>query len=95
MKRFVFQFKFQWSLFLRVQFTTPGIGLDNGLAPNGQQAIIWTNTDLIHWCIYAVLGEDELIYQPERYHFYQLRDTKIARDYDQMSQFFEKVWKTV
>ena len=88
MKRFVFQFKFHWRLFLRFEFTKPSIGLDNCLAPYRRQAIIWTNTDLIHWRIYAVLGEDELIYQPERYHFYQLRDTKIARDYDQMYQFF-------
>ena len=25
-----------------------------------RQAIIWTNADLVHWCIYAVLGGDEL-----------------------------------
>ena len=25
-----------------------------------QQAIIWTNADLIHWSIYAALGGDEL-----------------------------------
>ena len=36
------------------------IGLDNGLAPNRQQAIIWTNADTIHWCLYAALGGDEL-----------------------------------
>ena len=28
--------------------------------PNRRQAIIWTNTDPIHWRIYAALGEDEL-----------------------------------
>ena len=33
------------------------IGLDNGLAPNRRQAIIWTNADLIHWCIYAAVEE--------------------------------------
>ena len=38
-----------------------GTGLDNGLAPNRLQAIIWTtNTDPVHWCIYAALGGDEL-----------------------------------
>ena len=37
-----------------------GIGLDNVLAPNRRQAIIWTNADLIHWRIYAALGGDEL-----------------------------------
>ena len=34
----------------------PCIGLDNGLAPNRRQAIIWINADLIHWRIYAALG---------------------------------------
>ena len=34
--------------------------LDNGLAPNRRQAIIWTNADPIHWRIYAALGGDEL-----------------------------------
>ena len=38
----------------------PCIGLDNGLAPNRRQAIIWINADLIHWRIYAALGGDEL-----------------------------------
>ena len=33
--------------------------LDNGLAPNRRQAIIWTNADLIRWHIYAALGGDE------------------------------------
>ena len=36
------------------------IGLDNGLAPNRRQAIIWTNADPIHWRIYAALGRDGL-----------------------------------
>ena len=36
------------------------IGSGNGLAPNKRQAITWTNADLIHWRIYAALGEDEL-----------------------------------
>ena len=35
------------------------IGLDNGLAPNRRQAIIWTNADPIHWRIYAALGEGD------------------------------------
>ena len=37
------------------------IGLDNGLAPNRQQAIILTNADPIHWHIYVALGGDELM----------------------------------
>ena len=28
--------------------------------PNRRQAIIWTNADPTHWCIYAALGVDEL-----------------------------------
>ena len=37
------------------------MGLDNGLAPNMRQGIIWTDTDPIHWRIYLTLGGDELI----------------------------------
>ena len=37
-----------------------GIGLDNGLAPDRRQAIIWTNADPIHRRIYAALWGDEL-----------------------------------
>ena len=33
------------------------IGLDNGLAPNRQRAIIWNNADRIHWSLNAALGE--------------------------------------
>ena len=47
-------------MFLSVQWKIPSIGLDNGSVSNKQQAIIRTNTDLIHWCIYAALGGDEL-----------------------------------
>ena len=42
-----------------VQLTT-SIGLDNALAPNRPQAIIWTNTNPIIRRIYAALGRDEL-----------------------------------
>ena len=49
--------KFHWSLFIRVQLT---IGLDNGLALNRRQAIIWTNADPVHWYIHAAIGGDEL-----------------------------------
>ena len=37
------------------------IGSDNGLAPNRQQAIIWTNVGPVHWRMYGALGGDELI----------------------------------
>ena len=36
------------------------ISSGNGLVPNKQQAITWTNADPGHWCIYAALGGDEL-----------------------------------
>ena len=39
----------------------PSIGLDNGLAPDMRQAIIWTIADTIYGRIYAALGGDELI----------------------------------
>ena len=39
----------------------PSIGLDNGLAPNRRQAIIWANADPIYWHIYAALGGDDPI----------------------------------
>ena len=32
------------------------IGLDNGLVPDRQQAIIWTKEGLVHRRIYASLG---------------------------------------
>ena len=38
----------------------PALGLDNGLASNRRQAIIWTNANPIHWRMYAALGGDEL-----------------------------------
>ena len=34
----------------------PSIGLENGLATNRRQAIIWTNADPILLHIYAALG---------------------------------------
>ena len=35
------------------------IGLDNGLAPNGQQAIIYANDDPVQWCIYVAVRGDK------------------------------------
>ena len=60
MKNFALWFKFLYSLFARVQLTITQHWFDNGLALDRQQAIIWTNADLIHWRIYAALGWDEL-----------------------------------
>ena len=47
-------------LFLRFQLKITQFGLDNGLAPTRWQAIIWTNAELIHWCLYSSLGGDKL-----------------------------------
>ena len=60
MRGFVFWLQFHWSLFLRVQLKIFSIGLDNCLAQNRRQAIIWTNADPIHWRTYAALGGDVL-----------------------------------
>ena len=37
------------------------IGSGNGLVPNKRQAIIWANTDPVHWCVYASLRGDGLM----------------------------------
>ena len=57
---FLFWVKFHWSPFLWVTLTITQRFLDNGLAPNRRQDIIWTYADLIHWCMYVVQGGDEL-----------------------------------
>ena len=56
MKSFVFWFKFNWSLFLRVQLAIN----QHCLAPIPRQAIIWTNSEPIPWRIYAALGGEQL-----------------------------------
>ena len=47
-EKFCILIKFHLSLFLRSNWQQPSIGLDNGLAPNRLQAIIWINVDPIH-----------------------------------------------
>ena len=49
--KFVFWFKFHWDLFPRIQLIIPNNISDNGLVPNGWQAIIWTIYGLAHWRI--------------------------------------------
>ena len=36
------------------------IGSDDGLAPNRRQAITWTNTGPVYWCIYVSFSLNEL-----------------------------------
>ena len=57
MKSSVFWLKFHWRLFLRVKLIITQLWLDNVLAPNRLQAIIWTNADPIYWRIFAALGD--------------------------------------
>ena len=54
--------KFRILIDISLKFVPKGLvdSLDNCLAPNRRQAIIWTNVDSIHWRIYAALGGDEL-----------------------------------
>ena len=52
MKSFVFWLKFHQSLFLGVQLKI--------IQHWFRQAIIWTNADPVHWCLYVALGGDEL-----------------------------------
>ena len=40
----------------------PADGLDNDLAPNKRETIVWTNADPIHWRIYAAPGGHKLIH---------------------------------
>ena len=46
------------SQYSKYKFAT--IGSDNGLVPNRQQAIIWTNDGLVNWNIYASQSLEEL-----------------------------------
>ena len=57
---FDFQVKLHWNMFLGSNCQKYSIGFDNGLVPNRQQAIIWSNEDLISWCIYVSLEHSEL-----------------------------------
>ena len=61
MKVLYFGLNFTEVCYLGSNWQYPSIGLDNGLAPNRWQAIIWTTADLIHWRIYAAPEGDELI----------------------------------
>ena len=60
MKIYVFQLKFNWNLFLRVQLTIFHNFSDNGLAPTRRPAIIWNNDGIVYRRIYASLCLNEL-----------------------------------
>ena len=60
MKHLYFDYNFTDVCSQGSNWQSSSIGLDNGLAPNRWQAIIWTNADPINWRIYATLGGDEL-----------------------------------
>ena len=47
------------------------IGSGNGLVPNRQQAIIWTNNDLVHWGLYASIGLSELSWWSPLIYWYE------------------------
>ena len=59
MKNFVLWFKCHWSLFLGVQLAIIQHWFRYWLG--AEQAIAWTNTDTVHWRIYATLGGDKLM----------------------------------
>ena len=61
MKILVLSFKFHWSLFSWVyNWQHVSIGADNGLAPNWQQIITWTNDDPVYGSYMASWGNNEL-----------------------------------
>ena len=58
MKRFLYLIKISLMKFV-ANWQYHKTGLDNGLEPNRQRAIICTNADPNHWRIYAALGGGE------------------------------------
>ena len=54
MKRFCIFIKISFKFVPKGLINNNPVGLDNGLVPNRQQAIIWTNADPIHWHISRV-----------------------------------------
>ena len=47
-------------MFPVVQLKQASIGSSNGLVPNRQQTIIWTNDDLVYWFIDTALSLNEV-----------------------------------
>ena len=58
---FLFWLKFHWNLFPTVNRKYAIPGSDNGLVPNRQQAIIWTNDGIVWWWAYAWLSLNDLM----------------------------------
>ena len=67
MTDFINWLKFHWCLFVRVCLKITSISLDNVLASNRRQTIIWTYVDPSHCPLYVALGGDQLIVS---YHFF-------------------------
>ena len=55
-KNTLISIEFHWSWLLQSKRWCVSVDLDNGLAPNRRQAIIWTSDDLVYWRIYSSLG---------------------------------------
>ena len=58
----IFSDAFSWMFCILMKISlnfVPTAPIDNGLAPNRRQVIIWTNADPIHWRVYAAPGGDE------------------------------------
>ena len=55
--KFCIVIEFDWCLFLKVWLRISEHWLGNGLVPNRQQAITWSNADPVYGWIYEALGE--------------------------------------
>ena len=81
----IFSCAFSWMkvLYFEQKFVHKG-PIDNNLSLVQKMAIIWTNTDLVHWCINAPLNGDELINEIMSLHVQQfcqyvhIRDEEVA-----------------
>ena len=89
MKSFVFQFKFHWGFFSRVQLT---------INQNRWQAITWTNANPGHWRIYAAIGGDELtlvvMYLFGEKYVYIYAFSIISQHWIGLSCWKHSLWKT-
>ena len=60
-------------MFLRSNFQQANIGPENGWVQHRQQAIFWTNDDLVSLCIYASLHHNEStaleLFEPSIWYF--------------------------